>query len=162
MRSQPSWPVGAAVYREPGAAGQHCAELLSALQARPEIRRMARNPVMLTALAVVHWNERRLPEQRADLYESIITWLSRSREQRRDAPPPTARWNCCRNWRWKCRNDPAGRQTQMPKRGRRRNSPPSSPRAGQESHRPAPNFLDEEEVDSGIIVRRGNEVAFWH
>ena len=43
---------------------------------------MARNPVMLTALAVVHWNERRLPEQRADLYNSIITWLSRSREQR--------------------------------------------------------------------------------
>jgi hypothetical protein len=29
-----------------------------------------------TALAVVHWNEKRLPEQRADLYESIITWLS--------------------------------------------------------------------------------------
>ncbi len=43
---------------------------------------MARNPVMLTALAVVHWNERRLPEQRTDLYESIIRWLSRSREQR--------------------------------------------------------------------------------
>ena len=43
---------------------------------------MARTPVMLTALAVVHWNERRLPEQRADLYQSIITWLSRARQQR--------------------------------------------------------------------------------
>ena len=64
------------------AAQEHCRELLAALRGRPEIRRMARNPVMLTALAVVHWNERRLPEQRADLYESIIHWLSRSREQR--------------------------------------------------------------------------------
>ena len=37
---------------------------------------------MLTAPAVVHWNERRLPEQRADLYNSFIRWLSRSREPR--------------------------------------------------------------------------------
>ena len=43
---------------------------------------MAGNPVMLTALAVVHWNERRLPEGRADLYESIVVWLARAREQR--------------------------------------------------------------------------------
>ena len=64
------------------AADEHCGELLSAVRAKAEIRRMARNPVMLTALAVVHWNERRLPEQRADLYNSIILWLSRAREQR--------------------------------------------------------------------------------
>jgi len=64
------------------AAREHLAELLEAVRARPEIHRMARNPVMLTALAVVHWNERRLPEQRAELYNSIITWLARSREQR--------------------------------------------------------------------------------
>jgi hypothetical protein len=31
---------------------------------------------MLTALAVVHWNEHRLPEQRADLYDSILRWLA--------------------------------------------------------------------------------------
>src|SRR5207302_66847 len=44
-------------------AEEHRAELSGALRARPEIRTMTRNPVMLTALAVVHWNERRLPEQ---------------------------------------------------------------------------------------------------
>ncbi len=49
---------------------------------------MARNPVMLTALAVVHWNERRLPEQRAELYESILMWLSRSREELPRRPSP--------------------------------------------------------------------------
>jgi predicted MPP superfamily phosphohydrolase len=67
---------------QPARCGDHLRELLRALESRPEIRRMARNPVMLTALAVVHWNEKRLPEQRADLYESIITWLARSREHR--------------------------------------------------------------------------------
>lgn len=51
------------------------------MNALDEIKRMARNPVMLTALAVVHWNERRLPEQRADLYASIVVWLARSRPQ---------------------------------------------------------------------------------
>jgi hypothetical protein len=51
------------------AAMKHLAELSDALQS-PEIRKMASNPVMLTALAVVHWNERRLPEQR---------WISTNR-----------------------------------------------------------------------------------
>ena len=27
---------------------------------------------MLTALAVLQWNDKRLPEQRAELYESIL------------------------------------------------------------------------------------------
>src|ERR1039458_10219815 len=77
----------AALFSEnPASSASHLAELRGALRARAEIRRMARNPVMLTALAVVHWNERRLPEQRADLYESILIWLARSREQRPDRP----------------------------------------------------------------------------
>ena len=73
----------AALFPESAAsAKRHLGELSEALRSVPEIRRMARNPVMLTALAVVHWNERRLPEQRADLYESILNWLARSREKR--------------------------------------------------------------------------------
>ncbi|MBN1348712.1 NACHT domain-containing protein, partial [candidate division KSB1 bacterium] len=60
-------------------AAAHLKELGEALKAKSEIRRMARNPVMLTALAVVHWNENRLPEQRSELYESILTWLFRAR-----------------------------------------------------------------------------------
>jgi hypothetical protein len=68
-------------------AKRHLGELTDALRRVPEIRRMARNPVMLTALAVVHWNERRLPEQRADLYESILSWLARSREKKPGREP---------------------------------------------------------------------------
>ncbi|RQW04557.1 DUF4062 domain-containing protein, partial [candidate division KSB1 bacterium] len=70
----------AAYFDAPLKADEHYLELRQALQERAEIRKLARNPVMLTALAVVHWNEKRLPEQRADLYDSIITWLLRSRE----------------------------------------------------------------------------------
>jgi 3',5'-cyclic AMP phosphodiesterase CpdA len=56
-------------------------ELREALK-HGQIRVMAKTPVMLTALAVVHWNENRLPEQRAELYESVLTWLFRSREEK--------------------------------------------------------------------------------
>jgi hypothetical protein len=68
--------------KDPAGARRHLRELLAALEARAEIRQMARNPVMLTALAVVHWNEKRLPEQRPDLYDSILTWLARARPNR--------------------------------------------------------------------------------
>ena len=49
---------------------------------------MAHNPVMLTALAVVHWNEKRLPEQRAYLYESVLGWLAKARDSREGRPNP--------------------------------------------------------------------------
>jgi predicted NACHT family NTPase len=64
---------------DPKAAAAHQKKLIAAVRARPGIRRMARNPVMLTALAVLHWNQKRLPEQRAELYESILVWLARTR-----------------------------------------------------------------------------------
>ncbi|MCY2992681.1 MAG: SUMF1/EgtB/PvdO family nonheme iron enzyme [Planctomycetota bacterium] len=155
-----------AVYRNiPASAAQHSAELLSALRARPEIRRMARNPVMLTALAVVHWNERRLPEQRADLYQSIITWLSRSREQRAGRATADRTVELLQELAWEMQNDSGGRKMQLPKREAAEKLLPQFARAGKKRHLPlqlAERFLDEEEVDSGIIVGRGNEVAFWH
>jgi len=46
---------------------------------------MARNPVMLTCLAVVHWNEGRLPEGRGRVYRAVIWWLIASRSERRKA-----------------------------------------------------------------------------
>jgi formylglycine-generating enzyme required for sulfatase activity len=144
-------------------AESHCKELLAALRARVEIRRMARNPVMLTALAVVHWNEKRLPEQRADLYESVLTWLSRSRELR----PGRERAERCLallgHLALAMQDQPQGRLTQA-SLGRAaemisaqfREIPPKKRFAH------AQQFLNEEEVDSGIIVSRGNELRFWH
>ena len=78
---------------------------------------MARNPVMLTALAVVHWNERRLPEQRADLYNSIITWLSRSREQRPGRATADETVGVLQELALAMQDDKGGRKRQVPNVG---------------------------------------------
>ncbi len=155
-------------------ADAHRAELSAALQSRPEIRRLARNPVMLTALAVVHWNERRLPEQRADLYDSILHWLARSREQRPGRPSAERCLALLQEIALYMQAFPVGRQVQIPRRlaaeealavefgeraGERRTAPEAPSRHAIER---AERFLDEEELDSGIVVGRGNLVSFWH
>jgi formylglycine-generating enzyme required for sulfatase activity len=146
--------------QDPAGAGKHRRELLSALRARAEIRRMARNPVMLTALAVVHWNERRLPEQRADLYESIVTWLARAREQRPGRAPADRCLELLGRLALCMQSEPRGRLTQV-ERGRAAELLAPEFRDS-EPIRQARQFLDEEEVDSGIVVSRGAEVRFWH
>ncbi len=145
-------------------AGEHLDELLSAVRARREIRRMARNPVMLTALAVVHWNERRLPEQRADLYDSILRWLSRSREQRPGRETADRTVVVLQELALAMQDDPAGRKTQVPKRwaAEKIAAELSGGTLSKQTVDRAERFLDEEELDSGIVVGRGHEVAFWH
>jgi predicted NACHT family NTPase len=57
------------------AARDYYAELRPAVAVR-SIHILARNPLMLTALAVLHLRRHRLPEQRAQLYEQILDWLA--------------------------------------------------------------------------------------
>jgi len=128
-------------------ARRHLDELREALQ-RAEIRRMARNPVMLTALAVVHWNERHLPEQRADLYESILVWLARARETRPGRVSAERCLELLQALALAMQNHPKGRQVQVEKGWAAAILPLA--------------FVEQEEVDSGIIVSRGSEVRFWH
>ena len=142
---------------------QYLDELLAAYQDQPEIRRMARNPVMLTALAVVHWNEKRLPEQRADLYESILRWLARSRKARPARPSPDHCINLHQELALAMQDHPDGRQAQIPR------FEAAQQIAGEWRHEPenrrirvAEAFLDQEELDSGIVVRRGDYLRFWH
>jgi formylglycine-generating enzyme required for sulfatase activity len=147
-------------------AQQHCDELLKAVRARADIRRMARNPVMLTALAVVHWHEKRLPEQRADLYESIITWLSRSRKRGRDRLTAEACVSRLQELALAMQQHPEGKQVQVSRRWAAEQIAPEWPRGpGQpERHRVeiAEEFLAKEELDSGIVVGRGDDIRFWH
>ena len=151
-----------AIYADnPAAARTHADELKRALDARPEIREMVRNPVMLTALAVVHWNERRLPEQRADLYDSIILWLSRSREKRPGRPTAERTVALLGHLALAMQDHPEGRQIQVPQSwaadaiadGFAGESAPAEAAAA---------FLQAEELDSGIVVGRGGDVRFWH
>ena len=60
-------------------------ELKSAVMNIPRIRRMAKNPVMLTCLCVVHWNEKKLPEGKANLLEAVLRWLLNAKEEKREA-----------------------------------------------------------------------------
>jgi formylglycine-generating enzyme required for sulfatase activity len=159
--SEAIWP-GA-----PREAARHREELTGALRV-PEITRLARNPVMLTALAVVHWNERRLPEQRADLYESIIKWLSRARERRAGRPSAERCVTLLQELALAMQAHPDGRRVQVTLREgaeaiaselndlELRDSPE---RRRLEA---AERFLVDEELDSGIIVGRGHELTFWH
>jgi formylglycine-generating enzyme required for sulfatase activity len=143
----------------------HRDELFEALASRPDMRRLARNPVMLTALAVVHWNERRLPEQRADLYDSIVKWLSRSREQREGRPTAERCVALLQELALAMQNHPDGRQVQVPRRWA---AEAIAPELDAEAHvskhaiERAGRFLDEEEIDSGLVVGRGSELRFWH
>jgi len=144
-------------------AREHGDELLKALRSRVEIGRMARNPVMLTALAVVHWHEKRLPEQRADLYESIITWLSRSRERKLGRLPAEVSVNRLQELALAMQNHPDGRQVQVPRRwAAEQIAGEWSGRSERERIGIAEAFLAEEELDSGIVVRRGDDIRFWH
>src|SRR5438876_12155334 len=64
----------------------HWGNLLSTIMERMELRNLAKNAVMLTAMAVVHYNEKRLPEGRADLLEAVIQWLVRARVRHTESP----------------------------------------------------------------------------
>jgi len=145
------------------AAELHFAELAEALRLSLEIRHMARNPVMLTALAVVHWNERRLPEQRADLYESVLNWLARSREKRHGREPAERCLALLSQLALAMQSQPEGRALQVSKGRAVDMLAPQFDAVPEPQRRPmAQAFVEQEEADSGIIVSRGSETRFWH
>jgi len=153
-----------ALYAEaPEKSGCLFEDLKRALQARPVIHRMARTPVMLTALAVVYWNEHRLPEQRAELYESIITWLLRSREKK----PGRLSSDRCRSLleelAFRMFTHPEGRKREAGLRwAAEAIAGQFNPQDKEKGTLDAESFLKAEMVDSGIIVERQRQVEFWH
>lgn len=146
---------------EPSLREKHLAELQFALESRSDIRRMALNPVMLTALAVVHWNQKRIPEQRAELYESIIMWLARARENRKGRSSAERCINLLQAIALAMQNSGEGRLVELSRRSAAELIAPRFEDAdsGVEA---AESFLVEEELDSGIVVARGDNLRFWH
>ena len=45
------------------------------IESNDRIRPLAVNPLLLTVIAIVHWNRKRLPEQRVDLYDECVDVL---------------------------------------------------------------------------------------
>lgn len=56
--------------------------LTTSIERSDRIRLLAVNPLLLTVIAIVHWNRKRLPEQRVDLYDECVDVLL---GQRKDA-----------------------------------------------------------------------------
>jgi hypothetical protein len=131
-------------------------DLEAAVNGRREIRKMTRNPVMLTALAVLQHNNVKLPEKRVDLYGSILEWLSKQRAKPGRMPASDCLLRL-RELALEMQNHEQGRKKQAPlawageKLARRF--------ANRES---AERFLRAEQTDSGIVVSRGSDIAYWH
>jgi formylglycine-generating enzyme required for sulfatase activity len=133
--------------------------LNTALQQRRDVREMAENPVMLTALAVLQHNGQRLPEYRVDLYGSIVRWLAAAREDMEGRPRAT---ECLRYMRalalW-MQDAPAGdRVRQANKRAAAEFLSGRFGRSLEENE----EILEEEFADSGILLDRGRDFEFWH
>lgn len=62
------------------AAGEFDA-LTQAIEDKDRIRNLAVNPLLLTVIAIVHWNRKRLPEQRVDLYDECVDVLLGQRKE---------------------------------------------------------------------------------
>jgi hypothetical protein len=63
-------------------AEQEFSSLTRGVEQSDRIRPLAVNPLLLTVISIVHWNRKRLPEQRVDLYDECVDVLL---GQRKDA-----------------------------------------------------------------------------
>jgi len=55
--------------------------LVRGIETKNRIRPLAVNPLLLTVIAIVHWNRKRLPEQRVDLYDECVDVLLGQRKE---------------------------------------------------------------------------------
>jgi hypothetical protein len=78
------WGQGLSASDDSKGMDTYISELKSAIIDYASIRSLAKNPVMLTCLCVVHWNEKRLPEGKADLLAAVLRWLLNAREKIRN------------------------------------------------------------------------------
>jgi len=139
-------------------AKQFQQSLEAALEARAEIREMARNPVMLTALAVLQHNDQKLPEYRVELYESILGWLAAARHAKDGRPTAEKCLEYLRKLALAMQDSPAGRMVQINKRTAAELAAREWGGAIEENE----NILERETQDSGIISSAGTDLKFWH
>jgi hypothetical protein len=123
----------------------------------PGIRYLARNPLMLTSLAVLHFRRNRLPQQRVKLYEQILDWLAeqtvdKHKEYNKDSLLERLGVLALAMQEWK-----GGLKLKI---GIDDGASILTPEDG--SLAPMRNFLEKAQVDSGIVTLRGKELVFWH
>ena len=140
------------------AAGQYEKELLDAIRSHENVGPMTASPLMLTMLAVVHWNQKKLPERRNELYEEAVKYLLESRREHSRFPTPLRR-EALQALALAMFTDPEGvqRSLGLPEAGR------AVAPLLQTGEAEARAFLDEEALQSGLLVSRTEgEVELWH
>jgi len=145
-------------------------ELESAVLNMPRIRRMAKNPVMLTCLCVVHWNERKLPEGKADLLAAVLRWLLNAKEEKRRTQrgySNTFAEECFKALSWAMTSHKDGKQVRADLTwAAEQLAVPFLDELGVQHDRLRKKgilFLEAEMLDSGIIEQAGSGyIKFWH
>jgi hypothetical protein len=144
-------------------------ELKSAVMNIPRIRRMAKNPVMLTCLCVVHWNEKKLPEGKADLLEAVLRWLLNAKEEKREARGyhNTFAEECFKSLALAMTKHPNGKQSQtdLAWAAEQLKNPflDEMGISGARLRRKGMDFLEAEMLDSGVVEQAGTgALRFWH
>ena len=134
------------------------AELLGAIWSHENVGPLTESPLMLTMLAVVHWSQKKLPERRNELYEEAVEYLLESRKDQSRFPAPQRR-EALQALALAMFIDEEGVQRSF--------GLPEASRAVapilQVEEVAAKSFLDEESLQSGLLVSRSEgEVELWH
>jgi predicted NACHT family NTPase/predicted DNA-binding protein (UPF0251 family) len=142
-----------------GEAKKFKGELERAIGSQSEIRGMASNAVMLTALAVLQHNDQRLPEYRVDLYQSILGWLAAAREDKEGRLTAN---ECLKYMRRLAlyMQDAPGKQRLVQVNRRTAAELLAGIFGGTADAQE--ELLEREALDSGIISSTGKDVKFWH
>jgi hypothetical protein len=152
-------------YDTPTQANRHAEELVAALHGKPEIRKLVRNPLMLTALAVVHWHEKKMPEGRAELYGSILGWLAKSRPAQPGSPTQEQTLVLLRTLALAMQDARDGRKDQVSRRWAAEQIASTWKKLDLSKElwvEASENWLEDVEINSGIVVKRGDKIKFWH
>ncbi len=139
----------------------------AAKKADVAIRRMLRNPLMLTCLAVIHWNERRLPQQRAELFDAVIAWLLRARRPIEAGMPQLSEHEARRAYQLLAiamQMHPGGRIREIDLVEAAEKIAECFKGDNDEIKRfKACRFLEAEVINTGIVTMRGDKrISFWH
>lgn len=164
------WGYGPSPEKEAKKRKNYVTELKTAIIDSPAIRKLAKNPVMLTCLCVVHWNERRLPEGKADLLSAVLKWLLNSKEDKRKARGYTNTFAelCFINLAFLMTRHPKGKQVivDLSWAADQLALPFENERGIEDKgqiQREGRQFLEQEMIDSGIVEKYGvGQIRFWH
>ncbi|MGC4048412.1 MAG: SUMF1/EgtB/PvdO family nonheme iron enzyme [Paludibaculum sp.] len=142
---------------EPHKAQHFASGLLDAIQQQPELPRLAANPSMLTALALVSSGRETLPAARSELYEKIVSHFSRGESAGRNGSTPAL--DLLQELALAMQADFPSRQTHVDLGWAEEKV---AALLGSDRLGPAAEFLNQQENASGLYSINDHRLSFWH